>query len=248
MPEIKKIEGIIISDTNYSESSKILNILTKDYGIIGVMSKGCRKVKSNLRVVSSKLIYGEFNVYYKENGLSTLISVDLKKYYKNIMTDIIKISYATYLLELTNQTYKQNPNHEIYKLLIEALDKIEEGFNPLIITNIIEIKYLDYLGIGLNVDGCSICGNNKDILTLSSKSGGFICKDCYTNEKIVSKKTIQVIRMLNYVDISKISKLNLCNQTIKEIDEFLNEYYDLYSGLYLKSKSFLKTFNNQNEK
>ena len=64
MPEIKKIEGIVIGDTNYSESSKILNILTKDYGIIGVMSKGCRKVKSNLRVVSNKLTYGDFNIYY----------------------------------------------------------------------------------------------------------------------------------------------------------------------------------------
>jgi DNA repair protein RecO (recombination protein O) len=50
--------------------------------------------------------------------------------------------------------------------------------------------------------------------------------------------------MLYYVDISKISKLDLSNQTIKEISEFLDEYYDLYSGLYLKSKTFLKTFNN----
>ncbi len=244
MPEIKKIEGIVIGDTNYSESSKILNVLTKDYGIIGVMSKGCRKVKSNLRTVSTKLIYGNFNVYYKENGLSTLISVDLKRYYKNIMTDIVKISYATYLIELTQQTYKQNPSTEIYNLLIEGLNKIEDGFDPLIITNIIELKYLDYLGIGLNVDGCNICGNQTEIVTLSSKSGGFVCRECYTNEKIVSEKAIKVIRMFYYVDISKITKLDLSIQTVKEISEFLDEYYDLYSGLYLKSKSFLKTFNN----
>lgn len=244
MPEIKKIEGIIVGDTNYSESSKILNILTRDYGIIGVMSKGCRRVKSNLRTVSNKLIYGDFNVYYKENGLSTLISVDLKKYYKNIMTDIIKISYATYLIELASQTYKQNPSIEIYSTLIEGLNKIEDNFNPLIITNIIELKYLDYLGIGINVDGCNICGNQTDIVTLSSKSGGFVCKECYTNEKIVSEKAIKIIRMLYYVDIPKISKLSLANQTIKEISEFIDEYYDLYSGLYLKSKKFLKTFNN----
>jgi len=244
VPEIKKIEGIVIGDTNYSESSKILNILTKDYGIIGVMSKGCRKVKSNLRTVSTKLIYGDFNVYYKDNGLSTLISVDLKRYYKNIMTDIIKISYATYLIELSQQTYKQNPSTEIYNLLIEGLNKIEDGFDPLIITNIIELKYLDYLGIGLNVDGCNICGNQTEIVTLSSKSGGFVCRECYTNEKIVSEKAIKVIRMFNYVDISKITKLDLSIQTVKEISEFLDEYYDLYSGLHLKSKSFLKTFNN----
>ena len=244
MPEIKKIEGIVIGDTNYSESSKILNVLTKDYGIIGIMSKGCRKVKSNLRTVSNKLTYGYFNVYYKGNGLSTLISVDLIRYFKNIMTDIVKISYATYLIELTNQTYKQNPNIEIYNLLIDGLNKIEDDFNPLIITNIIELKYLDYLGIGINVDGCNVCGNQTEIITLSSKSGGFICRDCYANEKIVSEKAIKVIRMFYYVDISKISKLDLSNQTVKEISEFLDEYYDLYSGLYLKSKNFLKTFNN----
>lgn len=244
MPQIKKIEGIVIGDTNYSESSKVLNVLTKEYGIIGIMSKGCRRVKSNLRTVSNKLIYGDFNVYYKENGLSTLISVDLKRYFKNIMTDIIKISYATYLIELTNQTYKQNPTVDIYNLLIDGLNKIEDGFDPLIITNILEIKYLDYLGIGINVDGCNICGNTTDIITFSSKSGGFICKDCYTNEKIVSEKAIKVMRMFYYVDISKISKLELANQTVKEISEFLDEYYEMYSGLYLKSKNFLKTFNN----
>ena len=38
--KIEKVEGIVIGETNYSESSKILNILTKEYGIIGVMSKG----------------------------------------------------------------------------------------------------------------------------------------------------------------------------------------------------------------
>ena len=244
MPAIKKIEGIVIGDTNYGESSKILNVLTKDYGIIGIMSKGCRKVKNNLRTVSNKLIYGDFNIYYKENGLSTLISVDLKRYYKNIMTDIIKISYATYLIDLTNQTYKQNPNAEIYSLFIEGLNKIEDNLDPLIITNIIEIKYLDYLGIGINVDGCNICGRQTDIVTLSSKSGGYICKECYTSEKIISTKAIKVIRMLYYVDISKITKLDLSIQTIQEISEFIDEYYELYSGLYLKSKSFLKTFNN----
>ena len=60
----------------------------------------------------------------------------------------------------------------------------------------------------------------------------------------VSEKAIKVIRMFYYVDISKITKLDLSIQTVKEISEFLDEYYDLYSGLYLKSKSFLKTFNN----
>ena len=242
MAEIKSVEGIIIGDTNYSESSKILNVFTKEYGIIGIISKGCRKVKSNLRTVSQKLTYGNFNIYYKENGLSTLISVDTKRFFKNILTDISKIGYSTYLIELAEQTYKQNPNDEIYDLLISALNKIEDGFNPLIITNIIELKLLDYLGIGINLDSCNICGSQDDIITFSCSSGGYVCKNCLTNEKIVSQKSIKVLRMFYYVELDKISKLELSNSTIDEISSFLDEYYDTYSGLYLKSKKFLDKF------
>ena len=56
--KIKCVEGIILSEVNYSESSKILNILTREYGLIGVLSRGCRNIKSKLRGVSRKLIYG----------------------------------------------------------------------------------------------------------------------------------------------------------------------------------------------
>ena len=75
--KIESIEGIVLSDTNYSESSKVLNVFTIEHGLLGIMSKGCRNVKSKLRAGSRKLIYGKFNIYYKENGLSTLISVDI---------------------------------------------------------------------------------------------------------------------------------------------------------------------------
>ena len=71
--EIVKTEGIVIGETNYSESSKILKVLTKDYGLISIMSKGCRNLKSKLRVVNSKLVYATFHFNYKENGISTLI-------------------------------------------------------------------------------------------------------------------------------------------------------------------------------
>ena len=47
--KIESFEGIILSETNYSESSKILNVLTDKHGLIGVMSKGCRNMKSKIR-------------------------------------------------------------------------------------------------------------------------------------------------------------------------------------------------------
>lgn len=241
--KIEEFEGIIISETNYSESSKILNVLTDKYGLIGVMSKGCRNMKSKLRGVSRKLVYGKFNVYYKENSLSTLISIDVINSFSNILKDLEKISYASFIIDLTYQVAKQNEDIDIFKLLKSTLLKIEEGFNPLILTNIIELKLLDYLGVSPNIDSCSICGSNKQIITLSSSSGGYICKNCYNNELLVNEKTIKIIRMYYYVDIDNITKLDVSSEVTKEVNRFLDEYYDRYTGLYIKSKEFIKKVN-----
>ena len=107
-------------------------------------------------------------------------------------------------------------------------------------TNILEIKYLDYLGVGLNLDSCVSCGSKAGIITIDGDRGGYICSKCYQNEFIVDKKTIELIRMYYYVDIKSISKLKISDKVKNEINTFLNTYYDRYTGLYLKSKNFLK--------
>lgn len=234
----KKIEGIIISEYPFEETSKIINIFTKE-GIIGVIAKGAKKIKSPFFSSTNKLCYGTFDIIYKEKGLSKLKEATITKDYRNIKKDITKISYATYITELSSQVYKHENNKEILSLYIASLDKIEQGFNPLIISNILKLKLLDYLGIRPVIDRCVECSSTKDIITISSYLGGYVCKNCYKNEPIVSPKTISLIRMLYYVDISKITKLEISNQIAKEIDNFTNDYYDRYSGIYLKSKILL---------
>lgn len=237
-----EVEGIVLTSQDYGETSKIINVITKEYGIIGMIAKGSRSIKSNLRSTTDKLSYGKFYIYYKKDKLSVLSNVDIIDNFKNIKKDITKISYATYLLELTGQVVKHSLKFDIFDLLINALIKINENYDPLVIMNILELKYLDYLGVMPVIDSCSKCGSTS-IKTLSSDAGGFICSKCYTNERIVSDKTIKLIRMYYYVDISKITKLEVSKEAKNEINNFLNEYYDRYTGLYLKSKNFINNLN-----
>ena len=245
--KIESFEGIVLSETNYSESSKILNVLTSEYGLIGVMSKGCRNVKSKLRGVSRKLIYGKFHVYYKENGLSTLIGVDVINSFSKSLMDLERISYCSYLLDLSLQVVRQSED-DFFLLLRDSLLKIEEGFDPLVITNIFELKILDYLGVRPSIDSCSMCGSDKAIVTISASRGGYVCRNCFTNEGFVSEKTIKMIRMYYYVEIKNITKLDVSNEVSREINQFLDDYYERYTGLYLKSKDFIKKINTLSEK
>ena len=236
---IEKLEGIVISSVDYGESSKILNVFTKEYGLIGVMAKGAKRIKSSLRSISEKFTYGDINLYYKKDKLSILISIDVINQFKNIKKDLLLLSYLNYILELTSQVVKQSSYiDKIYDICISSIIKIEEGFDPKTITNILEIKYLEYLGIELNLNECVVCGS-KEVITLSVKNGGFVCPKCIDGEYIVNKKTIKIIQMLKYLDISKISKLDISEEVKNEINLFINNYYLEYTGLYLKSKDFL---------
>ena len=237
---IAKYEGIILTDTPYGENSKIVNIYTREKGLIGVMCNNVKSVKNPLRTKTLKFTYGTFHINYSEKKLSHLVDVDIIDSLKDIRTDIEKISYLNYISDLTYQVIKQNDDPEIYDILINTILKINEGKNPGILTNILELKLLDYLGVGLNLDSCIKCGNKHNIVTLDPDEGGFICQDCYTNEKILSPKAIKLIRMYYLIDIKTISDINIKKDTADEINYFLDKYYERYTGLYLKSKDFLK--------
>lgn len=242
----KEVVGILITERSYSETSKIVTILTEELGLLSLIAKGAKTLKSSLRNVTTKLTYGTFHIRYKEKGLSVLLSVDIIDNLKEIKKDITKISYASFLLDLSEQVIKHSQHRGVFSLLRDSLLKINQQFDPQIISNILELKYLDYLGVMPILDECSICGSKQSIVTLSVDKGGYLCKNCYTNEKVLNEKTIKLIRMFYYVDISKISKLEIHEESKQEINEFLDLYYDKYTGLYLKSKAFLQNLNKIN--
>lgn len=235
---LKKIRGIVVSEVPYKDSSKVLNILCEE-GVIGVVSKGCKRINSPLRVISNKLTLGEYVIYYNESKLSTLKEGSVIDNFNNIKNDLNKISHATYITDLVNQVMKQNADPTVFSLYVSALKKIDEGINETVVMNILEIKLLDYLGVGINLNGCAKCGSTREIVTIDPDVGGYICKNCYTNEIIYDERVRKMLRMYYLVEIDSIKELKIKDYVIDTINKFLSVYYDRYTGLYIKSKEFL---------
>ena len=237
---ITKVEGFIVKTTNYGETSLVIELFTKEYGLIGIMGKGVKSLKSKLRAATMKFTYGFFYIYYKEGKLSILKDVDIIDPFYHIHEDITLIGYVNYIAELSYQVYKESESQDIYPLMISSLKKLNEGLNPLVLTNILEMKYLPYLGVGIDLSGCVKCGNPFDIVTIDGDVGGLLCKNCYTTQRIVKKKTIQLLRIYDQISIPSINKLDIKKENIEEINRFLNVYYNRYTGMYLQSKDFLQ--------
>ena len=115
---LEKYEGIIITETPYGDNSKIINVLTKERGLIGIMCNNVKNIKNPLRTKTLKFTYGYFHIKYHENKLSKLVDVDIINNLKNIRNDIELISYMSYITDLTYQVVKQNNDSQIYSIYI----------------------------------------------------------------------------------------------------------------------------------
>lgn len=234
-----EVEGFVISETPFGESSKIINLITRD-GLKGILCKGAKSLKSKNRSVTAKFTYGKYIIYDKKDKTSVLKEGSIIDDFSNIKNDIILIGYMTYLSDLVYQVVKQNTSSEIYDVFISSLKKINDGMNPMIISNIFEVKMLDYLGVGINLDCCNSCGNNKNIVTINADLGGYVCSECYRGEYVYDAKVTKMLRMYKLVNVDSISDLKISENIVFEINRFLNIYYNRFTGLYLKSKKFLQ--------
>ncbi len=226
------VEGIILNETNYSETSKILNILTKEHGYISVISKGSRTMKSKLRGISMKLVYANFIITYKENGLSTLIEGNPVNSLKNILTNFNKLKIANRLVQLIRNVLKENNDINLFYLLRDSLIKINDGFNEELILIIFETKLLSFLGVRPDFSNCINCGS-RNVITFDLTIPGSLCDNCYQEGYLFSKNTLKLLNLFLDIDISKIDKLSITSpKTLEELHFFLKEYYDSYTGIY----------------
>ena len=148
-----------------------------------------------------------------------------------------KATYAFYLMDLVSQVLKENNHKDIFNLLVNSLIKINDGLSPELISNIVEIKLLDYLGVSINLDTCVLCGESDNLLTVDLTNGGVICKNCYTDGYIMNDKALHLMQLLQKINLGKLEKLEITEEDIfKEIDKFIYEYYTSYTGIYLKKK------------
>lgn len=202
------VEGIVLNETNYGETSKILNVLTKELGYISLMSKGCRTLKSKYRGISMNFSYANYTISYKENGISTLLEGATINPLMNILTNLDCMNYATYLTQIVKKILKENNDLNIYPLLKNALLKINDKVDPHTICNIVEIKLLSFLGVEPEFKHCLNC-DSLDVITFDIALGGMVCKNCYHDTYLFKPTTLKLLRLFQEVDISKIDKINI---------------------------------------
>lgn len=222
-----KINGFVLSQTDYKESDVLMQVLTKEHGIISLVGKASKRLDSKNHFLPM-CVY-EFMIDYKQG--KTIYSVHssklLENYFEN--NDIEMISYKNLLIEAAIK----NKDIDTYNELNFVFKNMNKN-NKYLLGSMFFSYLTKHFGITPIVDGCAICGNKK-VVSLSNTDGGFVCQK-HTNG-------------LNNLPVDMLKKFRLIVKgefkdydVLKDFDYDVNDFY-LIANFYLANADLkMKTY------
>ncbi|UOR12280.1 DNA repair protein RecO [Halobacillus amylolyticus] len=240
---LEKVEGIVIRTRDYGETHKIVTLMTREKGKIGVMARGAKKPKSRMTSVTQPFIHGHYLIHIG-SGLGSLSQGEVTTSLRSIREDIVQTAYASYMAELTDKLIEEKqPDPFIYEQLLQSLIWMAEGKDPEILSMMYELKLYKKGGFAPSVNGCMGCGNDQGPFSFSIREGGLLCNRCKQLDPEaygLPDPLAHLLRVFLHMDVRRLGQISMKEENKKKLRRLLDEYYDRYGGYFLKSKKFLK--------
>jgi len=141
------------------ESDRRLTVLTREQGKIDVVAKGARKSGSRLAGSSDPLTVAQLGIATgKKNSFIT--QTQPLASFRGLRSDFERLSFALALLELYAAVvpYEQ-PDEELYDLLVVSLQALESHSKPLVALVWAELQLLSYAGFLPSFDVSAVSGS-----------------------------------------------------------------------------------------
>ena len=209
-----KLEGIVLSEIDYKEASKIVNLYTEK-GKIGVKALGSKKIKNGLLGFITTGNTVSFVTTDKE--VYTLIEYDIIDSIMKKDLDINEMKSLGTILYIINMIPSDSPHEKIYPFVKNILSNIK-NINIDKLLSIFLIKMLYPFGISPNLKSCVKCQNKHDLIAFDIAYGGALCKNC-----IDKTNNIEIWNEYYY------GKKNLKDYSDTDFSFLLNQIKNYYS-------------------
>ncbi|WP_027338665.1 DNA repair protein RecO [Halonatronum saccharophilum] len=238
-------DAIVLRSYPFKEADKIISLYTKDKGKIKVIAKGVSKTKSSLSAALQPFTYNNILVYKGKSDLGKLSQCDIKESFSKLTSDIYKMSYASYIVEIIDGfTIEYEENSVLFTLLLLNLRLINNLDDLDILLRIFELKLLKLLGYQPYLEGCIECGRElKGSLRFNYQSGGVICSCTNKIGKRISIGSLKYMRLISRLDYKGLLRLKVPQYAKEELEKIIPAYIESLLGKKIKSLAFIKDLN-----
>ncbi|MBA4493163.1 DNA repair protein RecO [Paenactinomyces guangxiensis] len=240
---LHKVEGIVLKAKDYGESHQIVLIFTEYQGKIAVMARGSKKTKSRFGAVTEPFTQAHFVWFSGGSGMGTLSQADLIHSRRLIRSDLLLTAYGAYWLDLIDKcTEEKEPNPPLYRFLASALDKLENGTDPDILTRIVELRVMGVSGVQPVLHHCVNCRSNRRPVSFSVSQGGFLCADCQSVDRDafpISEASARILPLLSRIELDRLGEIKVKPETKEQLERMNHAFMDEYLPFHLKSREIL---------
>ncbi len=228
------------------ETSLIATFYTRDFGKINGVIKGVRGERSQHVGGALELFARDEIVFYEKKGsdLFLVSQCELINFFPSIRSDLEKLSYASYLVELTDSaTPLGEKSEEIFTLLSKSLGLLCAKASARRAARIFEIKFLKILGMMPAMERCAVCsGSVDDGGRFNLKAGGLVCGSCGASSGPsfpILRGTREFIKHIASSDFERASRIKVAERVGKELEAILRKFIDYHIGRRLNTVAFL---------
>ena len=124
-----KTEGINLKTINYSESSQIVIIFSKEHGKMSLLAKGVKKSSRSYKGKLQTFMHNQYLVS-KKSSLGIISQIDSIHPFLDLPKDYNKLSIAYQCLDIVYRIIQDNHEYlELFNTLLQTLVLIEESTN-----------------------------------------------------------------------------------------------------------------------
>lgn len=177
-------DAIVLHAFDYSETSRILRLATRDAGVVSVLARGARRSTKRFGSALDLFAQGTVQVLVREQrDLHTLCAFDLTRSRPTLAADLGRFAGASALAELVLRFATDDPQVSLFDALSRSLDELcaAEPDDTREVTLAGAWRLVGELGFAPSLDMCSACHSQlaiADALPFSHAAGGVLCANC----------------------------------------------------------------------
>jgi DNA repair protein RecO (recombination protein O) len=197
--------ALVVRGTDFSETSRIVTLWTRELGKVRALAKGGRRLKSNFESALDLLTVCQIVVLRKHSAsLDLLTEARVRERFPRLRESLPALYAGYYLAELLGGwTEDYDPHPALFDATLETLRLLgEPGVSVGPCLAHFELVLLRELGYGPVLDTCADCAAELagNALAFSAAGGGVLCPRCQPAQRErrgLSQATWQALRLLN---------------------------------------------------
>lgn len=231
----EKAVALVVRTSDWSETSRIATLFTRELGKVRVLAKGGRRLRSNFEVALDLLTVCSIVLHRKNSGLDLLTEARVEERFPGLRTNLGALYAGCYVAELLGEgTQDYDPHPALFDAALETLrDLNSAGTDPAARTMRFELAWLHELGYRPRLDSCAVCGASDWLgtarrFTFGPLAGGLLCPRCepaQRDRRPVSGPALEKLRDLDAMRPAEVAPLLRA-----ELRQLLGQYVSFVLG------------------